>query len=183
MAALDTTRRGPKPLPMHPGSASSSPSWLLPGRPCHHADVKGWGCQRLLLPLPAVACGGRLACGPFPSFTHAQGRSSFFLSFWGCCNGMAAAPRDAAAAAATANGWHQRLVPLTEMWESAATLPCGEIAERLLPLSLPCRESADRALQVPCKGTQSVCCLCPARITYTTALQRSTKRPLSLPLP
>ena len=30
----------------------------------------------------AVRCGGRFTCGPFPSLIHAQGRSSFFLSFF-----------------------------------------------------------------------------------------------------
>ena len=69
----------------------------------------------------------------------------------GCRNGLASAPRAAAAAAATANGWRQRLVPLTEMWESAASLlplPSGDNAERLLPLPLPCRESADHPLRL-----------------------------------
>ena len=35
----------------------------------------------LLSPLLTARCEGRLACGPFPSLTHAQEHGSFFLSF------------------------------------------------------------------------------------------------------
>ena len=31
---------------------------------------------------PAEGCGGRFACGPLPSLTHAQGRSSFLSQVW-----------------------------------------------------------------------------------------------------
>ena len=87
-----TTRSSPTPAPPCGGAPNLNESmydWIVSSGTPHSvarpAEMQAGGMRGQVtfcfLANGAVGCGGRFSCVPFPSLSHTQGHSPFFLSF------------------------------------------------------------------------------------------------------